>query len=344
MRTECGYTFGVGAVFAFPHVYLVPYGSCTQAVRFDVRRSFADRASWETHDVTIVPGNAHCGFDGAFFDGRFVYFIPFFDEREGAATPFHSALLKYDTHCASFTDDGAWTVEDIGSTSGLKTIGYNAGASDGRFLYFAPWHCGEGANGLIQTHGRVLRVDTVGTAGAAFSLRWSDLGHNGGLTAALPGPRFLVNTVECGVVTASADAPAPAPAADAADADAGEQLQHVVGVFDGARQRVMLAIDGHVVAERATRAPCRLAPCTAPVTVGALHYEQDSAAASGEGGGGGGGDLLPGSFLGTVVAWRAENAVPTTASPHEAIAKLAADALSTGTLRSLVVDAEDAGK
>ena len=67
---------------------------------------------------------------------------------------------------------------------------------------------------------------------------------------------------------------------------AADGLQHVVGVFDGARQRVTLAIDGVVVAEQATRAPCRLAACTAPLSVGALFYE-------GELGGGGGGELPP---------------------------------------------------
>ena len=49
----------------------------------------------------------------------------------------------------------------------------------------------------------MLRYDTVGTRGA-FSLRFSDLGHNGGLNAALPGSRFLVNT-EHGPVSAAAN-------------------------------------------------------------------------------------------------------------------------------------------
>ena len=44
-----------------------------------------------------------------------------------------------------------------------------------------------------QFHGKILRYDTLGTNGA-FSLRYCDYGHNGGLCAAVPGPSFLVNT------------------------------------------------------------------------------------------------------------------------------------------------------
>jgi hypothetical protein len=79
----------------------------------------------------------------------------------------------------------AFEAYDAGNTSGLNTVGYNGGAFDGRYIYFAPWRDSEELR-----HGRVLRYDTTGHNGS-FILKYTDYGHNGGLCGALPGPVLL---------------------------------------------------------------------------------------------------------------------------------------------------------
>jgi hypothetical protein len=122
---------------------------------------------------------------------------------------------------------------DAGQTDGLHTVGFNGGAFDGRFIYFAPWRSGTGENNEIIATGNVLRYDTTGES-AGFSLRAVDLGHNGGLTAAVPGPAFLVNT-ERGVVNVRGNSTLPSG------------RHHVVGSYDGRRAR--LFVDGSLAAE-----------------------------------------------------------------------------------------------
>lgn len=173
-----------------------------------------------------------------------------------------------------------------------------------RYIYLAPWHYCEGT---IKAHGRVLRIDTAGDAGAAFSLRYCDLGHNGGLCAALPGPRFLVSTQECGVVAASAHRAPPKPAGP---------LQHVAGVFDGAGQRIRLYIDGECVADEQIDRPCRMSACSAPLAIGSLRPPAEADTSQ------------PGSFLGEVLKWKVDAA----ARSADEMRALAAQALSSGEL------------
>ena len=109
-----------------------------------------------------------------------------------------------------------------------------AGASDGRYLYAAPWR-GDLDDGNM--HGRILRYDTVGED-ASFSLRYADYGHNGGLCAAIPGPSFLINTSH-GPFSVSAHRAVP------------PGWHHLAGVYDGAR--IALFVDGVCVAERPAR-------------------------------------------------------------------------------------------
>jgi hypothetical protein len=82
--------------------------------------------------------------------------------------------------------------------------------------------------------GRVLRYDTIGRQGA-FSLRYCDLGHNGGLCAALPGARFLVNTDRGPISVAANRRPEPG-------------RHHLAGVYDG--RMIRLYLDGELVNEQ----------------------------------------------------------------------------------------------
>ncbi len=237
---------------------LVPSGT---VLRYDTRREFKDRASWESHDASGTDGHDTRDFDGSVFDGRYVYFAPLthgavlrydttgsfgdraswaayngvkrglgrtvgaiFDGRYVYLVPYGGCpiVLRHDTS-GDFRDDGAgslptpgharargarlrwrpvrrtlrllhpllgrghglldgvvlrydtlgpfgeprsWGCIDAGETDGLVTTGFNGGATDGRFLYFAPWMDGTTFTGRIGGSGRVLRYDTGLAPGA----------------------------------------------------------------------------------------------------------------------------------------------------------------------------------
>ena len=153
-----GMTSCVGIVFDGRYVYFVPYGNHV-VVRYDTRGRFSDDDSWSCRDVAGTCGLDTGGGDGGFFDGCYVYFVPFVNPTDAERKfVFHCNFLRYDTR-GPFDDGQSWEARDAGGTDGLKTVGYNAGAYDGRFFYLAPWRDGTGSGGM---HGRILRYDTVG--------------------------------------------------------------------------------------------------------------------------------------------------------------------------------------
>ena len=241
----------VGTVFDGRHMYFVPYGN-GRVVRFDAQGDFEDAAMWESRDASRTQGLDTNGFDGGFFDGSYVYFVPFVglpkhtDNSGKQRLTLHGNLLRYNPR-KSFEDPEAWQAVDGSLVDGLWTVGYNGGAFDGRFFYMAPWRDATGAGGM---HGRILRYDTVGTHGT-FDLRYGDCGQNGGLCAAVRGPAFLVNT-EQGVLSVASLRPL-APG-----------RHHLVGVYDG--RTVKLFVDGVLAAEQTGSG--RLQENDVPVQVG----------------------------------------------------------------------------
>ncbi|MSR65225.1 MAG: LamG domain-containing protein [Verrucomicrobiae bacterium] len=187
------------------------------------------------------------GFFGAVFDGRYIYFVPYYDGVDF----FYGVALRYDT-AGDFADPKSWTTHDAGLVDGLKTVGFNAGASDGRYLYFAPWNDGSAYPKAIVGNGRVLRYDTLGNQDS-FSLRFCDYGHNGGLCAAVTGPRFLVNT-DKGVRSVAANRVLPSG------------RHHLVGEYDG--RVIRLFIDGELANEQP--ASGRIAGNDVPLSIGEI--------------------------------------------------------------------------
>ena len=141
---------------------------------------------------------------------------------------------------------------DAGNTSGLKTVGFNGGTFDGRFMYMAPWRTSTTEDGNPIVHSNVLRYDTVGSD-ASFSLRAVDFGHNGGLCAALPGPSFIVNT-EKGVLRVQANR------------NLSPGRHHLAGVYDG--ETITLYIDGVAVAQRSGSG--KIQSCDADIAIGRI--------------------------------------------------------------------------
>jgi hypothetical protein len=90
-------------------------------------------ATFETFDYSMKSGiNTARGFGGAVYDGRYVYFVPFFD-----AGAYQSTAIRYDTK-GSFTEVGSWDSFTIASSVASKAVGFLGGAFDGRYVYFAP--------------------------------------------------------------------------------------------------------------------------------------------------------------------------------------------------------------
>jgi hypothetical protein len=157
-------------------------------------------------------------FDGAGFDGRYVYFAPLvhptalrYDTRGDFADPasweafdasplgmtncvgvvFDGAfvyfvpyqndrVVRYHTGGA-FKDQSSWSTQPVGGTGGLNTGGFDGGFFDGRYIYFVPFVSrGEGSRPYI-VHTNFLRYDTNGRFDDPAS--WS--AHDASLTDGL---------------------------------------------------------------------------------------------------------------------------------------------------------------
>jgi hypothetical protein len=119
-----------GGVFDGRYVYFAPasaiFDSPTIIVRHDTQGTFTDAASWGTFDTTAIQSSATWDYEGAAFDGRYVYFIPSHGDP----------LLRFDAQ-GSFTDAASWKAQrlfDVAPNSG----GYSGAAFDGRYLYLVP--------------------------------------------------------------------------------------------------------------------------------------------------------------------------------------------------------------
>ena len=224
-----GMLMNVGVLFDGRHIYFCSYGN-SHMLRYDTACPFDTADSWELYDAAQTGGLDTGGFDGGFFDGRYIYYMPFTRKAAPGESIFHCNWLRYDT-AGPFVDPASWSAYDASFTDQMHTTAYNAGAFDGRYFYTAPWR-GDRDDG--QAHGRVLRYDTLGTAGS-FSLRYDDFGHNGGLCAGLLGPSFTVNTTHGAVSIATHKTLSSGP-------------HHLVGVYDG--DQIRLYIDGVLAAER----------------------------------------------------------------------------------------------
>ena len=241
----------VGAIFDGRYIYYVPYAH-SNAVRYDTRCDFMDPESWEAYDADRTSGLHTRGYDGAAFDGQYIYYIPFYEGDE-PQRGFHCRVLRYNT-CMNFTDRAAWDAADGGVfTHPPNPGGFNGGAFDGRYVYFAPWREDPDENDAREytPHGKVLRYDTAGDA--SFMLKYAECGHNGGLCASLPGPTFTINT-QSGTRSVRANRTLP------------PGRHHLSGVYDG--ERATLFIDGTPVASTEASGPIRSSQT--PIEIGRL--------------------------------------------------------------------------
>ena len=157
----------------------MPFGdgqASGKIMRFDTRANFKEATSYQTFDAQTLGSDVVC-FDGAVFDGRYIYFIPLdrgialqYDTRGdfghaaswrtydagrslgmganvGAifdgrhiyfASYSNSTMVRYDTR-SDFTAAAAWDAYDATCTDGLDTGGFDGAFFDGRYVYYIPW-------------------------------------------------------------------------------------------------------------------------------------------------------------------------------------------------------------
>jgi hypothetical protein len=148
-----------GTTFDGRYVYLVPYANSGASfdgvvTRYDTQGSFGSPSAWATFDTTIVDTNAR-GFEGAAFDGRFLYLVP-----NGATSS--GLTVRFDTQ-ASFTSTASWIAFDM-ATVDAKAKSFRGATFDGHYIYFI------GGSTLPGT-GVIMRLDT--TASFTSSTSWT---------------------------------------------------------------------------------------------------------------------------------------------------------------------------
>jgi prepilin-type N-terminal cleavage/methylation domain-containing protein len=175
-----------GGAFDGRYIYFTPYydgtGAHGKVLRYDTTASFTTAGSWSSYDAGSTGGLTTKGYWGAVFDGRQVWFVPYWD-----GSVFHGRILRYDI-TGNFTTAGSWSSFDAGTVN-TNIKGYAGAISDGRYLYFVPYRAA-----ASTYHARVLRYDTKSsTSTPAFKLVYSDLSYDGGLGGGPLGPAFYFN-------------------------------------------------------------------------------------------------------------------------------------------------------
>jgi hypothetical protein len=162
-----GAQFFEGATFDGRYIYLAPWGDQTTfgsiVTRYDTQAMFGAAASWSTFDTSTVNAGAQ-GFQGAAFDGRYVYLVP----NATAPAAFDGLVTRYDVHTA-FGDAASWSTFDV-TTVNAGAKGFRGATFDGRYLYLVPNFNGNATSGLVA------RYDTRVTFGNVASWSTFDIG------------------------------------------------------------------------------------------------------------------------------------------------------------------------
>jgi hypothetical protein len=134
-----------GAAFDGRYVYFAPQnnGSVDGVVaRFDTAGEFSAPGAWSTFNTAILSSAEPKGFNGAVFDGRNVYFVPFTN-----GTSSDGLVVRYDTSLA-FGAASSWSTFDMTSVS-PHAVGFAGATFDGSYVYFVPNTSGGTPSGLV---------------------------------------------------------------------------------------------------------------------------------------------------------------------------------------------------
>jgi hypothetical protein len=153
-----------GSVFDGQYLYLVPYanalsdngGFSGMIARYNTQLSFGNPGAWTTFDMSTLPGGQSYGFQGAAFDGKYLYYAP---SRTTVVTRYtaiggvFNAAIDYTSYDLSPL---------IGPDASASSPHFATAAFDGRYIYFLP---------AQKALGTVVRYDTMSlfTAPCAWS-------------------------------------------------------------------------------------------------------------------------------------------------------------------------------
>lgn len=180
-----------GGAFDGRYVYFAPNenasGPSGAVMRYDTTKDMAAIASWELYDPSANGlGASAKGFNGAVFDGNYVYFVP-----DALASGGHNDVLRYDV-TKPFNSASSWQLFNPKSPASSKK-GYAGAVYDGKYIYFVPKGSNKGGSatadllaqeagkpaGSAAMHGDVLRYDTRAPFASANSWTTFDPSANG---------------------------------------------------------------------------------------------------------------------------------------------------------------------
>ena len=164
-----GVTAFAGAVFDGRYIYFAPSNNTNSvafAARYDTLGNLLTvNTSWSFFDTGSLHPDAR-GFQGAFFDGQYVYFVPF-----AGPTVHTGRVVRFDTKAGrQFSDALAWSHFDTASLNG-NARGFIGGAFDGqKYAYMAPG-LGSFADGQRE-QALAARFDTTASNGFSSAGAW----------------------------------------------------------------------------------------------------------------------------------------------------------------------------
>jgi len=148
----------IGCQYANGYVYFSPcFSDITNLphgnmLRFNTKKSFTDKNSWEVMDFTNAL-DTRVGYDGMSFDGRYIYYAPYYCKKPWDNNKTHGNLLRFDT-TSKFKDEDAWESFDLEKNLSTHLIGFIGAGFDGQRIYLAPVANKKGY------HGNVVCYDT----------------------------------------------------------------------------------------------------------------------------------------------------------------------------------------
>jgi hypothetical protein len=116
----------LGAAFDGRYVYFPPGDYRGHATRYDTTLDFTASASWSTFDMTTLGGGINNPFNGARFDGRYLYFLPS-----------SGVIVRYDT-TKSFAASASWETLNL-TTLNAAASTFDGAVFDGHYLYLVPY-------------------------------------------------------------------------------------------------------------------------------------------------------------------------------------------------------------
>lgn len=142
-----------GVAFDGRYLYYAPLSNAMgvfhgNVTRFDTKAHFQSVDSWESFDFSTLNTHA-CGFVDVFFDGQFIYFIPYHN------TQHHGLVARYNTR-ELLDEPSAWSFFDLVEFLDPDCRGFVSGSFDGRYLHLAPYQCS-----WTQYNGRMVQFDTT---------------------------------------------------------------------------------------------------------------------------------------------------------------------------------------